>query len=190
MLLALGARVVAFEPQPDCFREMKARCCNRRLSAINAAVGAAPGELPMYIQGNRAVSSLKPDWSRGAESVLRVPVMTLDQAIDLHGLPVFCKIDVEGFEMEALQGLSHPLPYLSLEYHLDPDDIQKTLSCIDYLSRFGALSMNITRGEEAEFAWPDWVDYDAFRDYFPSRAPRTIDCGYGDIFVRTRMRSQ
>ena len=191
VLLAIGARVVAFEPQPDCFREMSARCRNRRLSAINAAVGAAPGELPMYIQGNRAVSSLKPDWSHGAKSVLRVPVITLDQAIDLHGLPVFCKIDVEGFEMEVLKGLSHPLPYLSLEYHLDPDDIQKTLSCIEYLSRFGELSMNITRGEEMEFAWPNWVDYAAFRDHFPARAPgrstaRTATSSYARGCDRSR----
>src|SRR6266571_1892017 len=48
-LLALGARVVAFEPQPSSFREMRARCSpSRRLTAINAAVGAAPGEVPMY----------------------------------------------------------------------------------------------------------------------------------------------
>src|SRR5258708_36158134 len=51
--LVLGTKVVAFEPQPGCFRETKARCSpNRRLTAVNAALGSAPGELPMYICEN------------------------------------------------------------------------------------------------------------------------------------------
>jgi len=35
---------------------------------------------------------------------------------DEYGLPHFCKIDVEGFEEQALAGLSRPLPVLSFEF--------------------------------------------------------------------------
>jgi hypothetical protein len=34
-----GAEVIAFEPQPHCIRELKARCGSRRLTVVNAAVG-------------------------------------------------------------------------------------------------------------------------------------------------------
>jgi hypothetical protein len=55
VFLALGARVVSFEPQPDCYRELKARCSpNRRLTAINAALGAVSGEALIYVSTNRA----------------------------------------------------------------------------------------------------------------------------------------
>jgi FkbM family methyltransferase len=185
--LANGASVVAFEPQPSSFREMKARCSpNRRLTAINAAVGAAPGQLPMYISRRSGATSLVANWAQDVQEVTLVPVTTLDQAIVRYGLPSFCKIDVEGYELEVLKGLSHPLPCITLEYHLTEEDVQKVLDCVDYLSRFGELSMNITLGEEARLDWPEWIPYGSFQDYFPSRAPRSPTCGYGDLFVRIR----
>src|SRR5262245_49393966 len=70
VFLAIGARVVAFEPQPSCFREMKARCGpNRRLQAVNAAVGAAPGELPMYVSRHSGASSLVSNWAHDVQEV-------------------------------------------------------------------------------------------------------------------------
>jgi hypothetical protein len=112
--------------------------------------------------------------------------MTLDQAIDRYGLPQFCKIDVEGWEMEVLRGLSRAIPFITIEYHLNEGGIRKTLDCVDYLSRFGELSINVTLGEEAGFQWSHWIDYNSFQEYFPSRAPRTPTCGYGDLFIRLR----
>jgi FkbM family methyltransferase len=124
VFLALGARVVAFEPQPNCFREMVARCSpNGRLTAINEAVGAIPGELPMYVSRHSGSSSLVAGWSGEIQGVIRVPVTTLDQAIDRFGVPRFCKIDVEGFELEVLKGLSRPIPYVTIEYHHEEKDI-------------------------------------------------------------------
>ena len=41
---------------------------------------------------------------------------TLDTLVAEYGEPAFCKIDVEGFEVEALKGLSRPLRALSFEY--------------------------------------------------------------------------
>jgi FkbM family methyltransferase len=41
---------------------------------------------------------------------------TLDELIGKHGVPVFIKIDVEGFEEAVLQGLSQPVRALSFEF--------------------------------------------------------------------------
>lgn len=184
VFLALGARVVAFEPQPSCFREMKARCGSRRVVAINAALGDEKGELPMYLSKQSGASSLISDWARDVHDTIQVPITTLDQAIDEHGLPQFCKIDVEGYEWEVLKGLSRPLPSLSIEYHHTEKDIEKIFNCVDHLSRFGDLHMNVTRGEGTNFFWSNWISYDSFRKYFPAHAPRTEDCGFGDLFIR------
>ena len=187
VFLALGATVVAFEPQPSIFSEMKARCGpNRRLIATNAALGSAPGELPMYISTRMGASSLVPSWAQDVKDVITVPVTTLDQAIQRHGEPSLCKIDVEGYELEVLKGLTRALRCITLEYHHTESDVKKILECVDYLSQFGELSMNVTLGEEAKFHWPDWITYNVFREYFPSRAPRTATCGYGDLFIRMR----
>jgi FkbM family methyltransferase len=49
------------------------------------------------------------------EASMTVPVTTLDKAIDEFGVPTFCKIHVEGFESDALKGLSKPIPLLALD---------------------------------------------------------------------------
>src|SRR4051794_25269312 len=47
-LLYAGATVVAFEPQPDCMSELKARCGHRpQFTARQAAVGSQVGETTM-----------------------------------------------------------------------------------------------------------------------------------------------
>jgi FkbM family methyltransferase len=68
----------------------------------------------MYISTHNSGSSLIANWIQDAQQVIQVPVMTLDQAIDRYGLPQFCKIDVEGYEMEVLRGLSHAIPFLTI----------------------------------------------------------------------------
>jgi hypothetical protein len=46
-----------------------------------------------------------------------VNVATLDSLIDEFGVPDYAKIDVEGFDLEVLRGLSRPIPLLSFEYN-------------------------------------------------------------------------
>ena len=185
VFLELGARVVAFEPQPDCYRELRARCGRPgRLTALNVAVGAEPGNATLFVSHNRAVSSLRAGWSGSVEAQIQVPIETLDGAIARYGLPNFCKIDVEGFELEVLRGLSRPIPYLTLEYHLDDKDVRKTFDCLEMCGKLATLSLNLSFGEEPGLCWSDWVDLGEFHRRFPERAPRSPTCGYGDLFVK------
>jgi FkbM family methyltransferase len=185
MFLKLGAKVVAFEPQPSCLRETAARCSpTRHLTTVNTAVGAVSGTMPLYVCRHPTGSSLIADWSEDVKEIIHVPVMTLDHAIDRYGLPNFCKIDVEGYELEVIKGLSQRIPTLTLEYHHDEANIRTTLECVHYLSRFGELSINVTLGDETGFHW-DWIDYKTFLERFPTHAPRTPTCGWGDLFIRT-----
>jgi FkbM family methyltransferase len=127
--LALGARVVAIEPQPR-FAALLRRLYGRnpRVTILQTALGAQPGAATLLASTRHpTVSTLNPQWvdeMKRAPSFARVqwdaripvPVIPLDTLIASHGIPAFTKIDVEGYEPEVLRGLTQPLPALSFEY--------------------------------------------------------------------------
>src|SRR5260370_89643 len=73
---------------------------------------------------------------------MSVELTILDALIAAHGLPRFCKIDREGFELEALRGLSTRIDFMTLEYngaHLD-----QPIACLEELTRLGDPRVNFT----------------------------------------------
>ncbi|OWY64728.1 hypothetical protein B7486_45690 [cyanobacterium TDX16] len=185
-LLEAGMRVVAFEPQPGCMYELKARCRDYRgrLADRQCAVGAEPGELTLYVSAIDSHSSLKQNWL-GEESVdeIQVPVITLDQAIAEFEKPDYCKINVEGWEYEVLKGLTQPIPLISFEYHLS--EVDQALACLDYLSRFGLLRINLRAQGRSMFTYQDdGLPLEEFLNLFPDTLRSLKGYSYGDIFVR------
>lgn len=99
----------------------------------------------------RAESFAGVDW----EETVTVPVTTLDALITRHGAPDFCKIDIEGSELAALEGLSTALPLLSFEYI---PATEMTLACIQRLQTLGNYRYNWSVGKEQRLASDVWLN--------------------------------
>lgn len=194
--LALGARVVALEPQPAPMAVLR-RWYGRdpRVTLVEAAVGAAPGRAMLRIDPlNPTVASLSEAWvrqvgaSRGFGSVRwreqrPVEVTTLDALIARHGLPAFTKIDVEGFEAEVLQGLSRPLPALSAEYVTAALD--GAFAVLDRLQTLGSYAFNRSGGESLRLLHSRWRSADEMKEEL-RRLP--AEAGSGDLYARLERR--
>ena len=164
---ALGATVVALEPQPAAFRWLKLRYgWDRRVTLVQAAASEAEGTVTLHVNiANPTVSTASEvfiEASRGAEGwegqhwdeTISVPAITLDALIAKHGAPSFVKIDVEGFEFAVLKGLSRAIPALSFEFTTIQRDIAE--ACLKRLAELGDYRFNVALGESQslEFAEP------------------------------------
>ena len=93
----------------------------------------------------------KVEWDEEIE----VPIVTLDQLIKEHGIPSFCKIDVENLELEVLLGLSTAIPALSIEFFVKTMDT--TLACIDHIETLGNYEYNWSFGESQKLDSKIWI---------------------------------
>ena len=80
--------------------------------------------------------------NRNWDKKVKVPVTTLDELISEYGIPVFCKIDVEGYEVSVLKGLSVPIPYISFEY--SKNLLKEVESCLSHLNKLGNARFNFS----------------------------------------------
>jgi len=192
IFLDIGCPVVAVEPQKECIDYMKKKFIDRsEIIFVQKAIDAEIGEKELFMCPVDYTSSMSQEWisalkqsgrceSYDWKQVAKVPTTTLDELISTHGKPAFCKIDVEGFELNVLRGLTKAIPFLSFEFTQECLDNAK--KCIEYLSSLGNPVFNFSYGELMELVLHKWVETSEMIDLLKTVKERTS----GDIYVRFR----
>jgi FkbM family methyltransferase len=190
----LGARVIALEPHPGMMGWLRRWYGHQpNVTLIEQAVGAEAGKTTLWISRlTPSVSTISREWLTTVQNNRRfagvrwdeqipVDVTTLDALISQYGRPAFCKIDVEGGELEVLQGLSQALPALSFEYI--PANIDTALGCIQRIDQLGHYEYNWRVSEFPRLRSRVWLS-SAEMSTALTRMAR--DDNSGDVYARLR----
>jgi FkbM family methyltransferase len=112
--LSKGYRVVAIEANPELAERARERFAAEihagRLTIVNVAIGDVAGQSEFWVSDDHT------DWSSFDRSIagregarhhpIEVALRPFGQVLNEHGLPRYCKIDIEGSEPACLDALS------------------------------------------------------------------------------------
>jgi FkbM family methyltransferase len=197
LFLRMGARVVAIEPDETNQlilqeRFMKFRFARKPVVIVGKAASDKNTMESMWIDGpGSAVNTLSQKWATtlrgnkarhtyghcGLDFVQHrtVKTTTLDELINLHGRPLFIKIDVEGYELNVIRGLRQPVPYISFEVNL-PEFRSEGLQCVALLGSLAADSkFNYAVDCERGLTLDRWLNSDEFLQVLEKCAESSIE---------------
>ncbi|OFY84084.1 MAG: hypothetical protein A3K10_09680 [Bacteroidetes bacterium RIFCSPLOWO2_12_FULL_31_6] len=190
IFLELGAKVIAIEPQQKCYEKLIKRFGNK-IELVTKGLGEKESVEKLYVSELSAISSfskehievMKEDRFKGTNwnTSVDIEMTTLDTLLDKYGTPVFCKIDVEGYEYDVLKGLSKPLKTISLEY-IVPENLQVLINCINHLNKLGSIECNYSFAEKMNLSLSNWISGKEMLNYIQTK--EFLDTSWGDIYVR------
>ena len=157
-------RTIMVEPLPICVKTLK------RLYSKNSIVKIIPKGLgskntKKILSINKqmpTVSTFAKHWKSGRFSNLtwsektQIQITTLDNLIKKFGDPQYIKIDVEGYELNVLKGLSKKSGIISFE--ITSEFFSDAIKCLKHLKKLSYNSFTFSIGEQKKF-FSDWSDY-------------------------------
>jgi FkbM family methyltransferase len=121
-LVGPAGKVVCFEPDPTNFGILKRNIARHGLTNViaeNAAIAGTTGKLAFNSEGTIGSSLTSLLLRDSVGTTVTVDAMTMADAFERWGVPAFCKIDIEGAEIEVVRNSADLLRRHKLNFALD-----------------------------------------------------------------------
>jgi len=186
-----GCTVIAVEPNPKLVPGLRAKFEGQNVHVVGKAVSdKAEGTVTFYPCATSALSTISKEWveeSRFSAKYrwgkgIEVPCTTVDELVDMFGVPDLIKVDVEGHELAVVTGMSKAYAPISLEWAEEMYD-NANLVCAR-LHEIGYRDFGYTEGSTLlcpPVTYTAWKDSKIHEDIKPDRRKR-----WGDIWAKSK----
>ena len=156
-------KTILIEPLPNCAKYLRKKYSkNKNVKIIQKGLGEKSSEKILMVNKSMpTISTIAKHWKKGRFSKLtwdhqiKIKITTLDNLIKKFGSPKYIKIDVEGYELNVLKGLSKKSGIISFE--ATTEFITNAEKCIKYLKEIGYTKFTFSIGEQRKF-FCDWLN--------------------------------
>ena len=128
-----AATIYAFEPNPSVFQKLAKHYAEKnKIVCINSGIGSDSGKMTFYVNRNSGTSSFLPPTDFHMNNIAshtvtptEVDIVKIDDVMKTHRIDHIdvLKLDIEGFEIEAMKGISnlkHKISLIFAEVNLIP----------------------------------------------------------------------
>ena len=181
-------KVLMIEPLPKCVEQLKLKFKdNKDIKILQKALGKKKGNINLMINSKvPTLSTMSDHWKKGRfsnqiwDSEILVEVTTLDELIKTYGLPSYIKIDVEGYELDVLMGLTQKAGIISFEF--TSEFLDHSINCLNYLQKIGYEEFNFSLGERRKF-YSSWRNQNSLVEILKNEI-KNDKLLWGDIYCR------
>jgi len=181
-------KAIMVEPLPQCVDQLKLKFKEKtNIEILQKAVGKTKGNMTLEINTKMpTTSTMAKHWKSGRfsnekwDQKITVEMTTLDHLIKIYGEPNYIKIDVEGFELDVLLGLSKKVGIISFEF--TSEFLDQSINCLNHLEKIGYKKYNFSIGERRKF-FSEWSNIDDLMRQLKSEIQKD-KLLWGDIYCK------
>lgn len=168
IFLKFKAKIICVEPQPDCLKKLNKKFGqNKNVVVVPFGASNIHSKLKLYTsQASSENATFSEKWRKEGrfkqeiwQETDLINVVTLDDLINQYGIPRFCKIDVEGYEYNVIQGLSSNKIYC-ISFEFSYEFLNDAINCCQYLQRLGYNKFNFSIESNYDLELAEYQGYE------------------------------
>ena len=178
-------KIIAVEASSHTFRKLSRQTrFIKNIESVNKAVTDAKGIIDFFHAKHNLFSTTNNNWLNNKDmrfyglqyTTITAQCISIDELIQLYGIPSLIKIDVEGGEFNTIKSLTSKVDTLCFEWTSEAESI--THNCLDYLETIGFTEFFIQMHDNYLFRpkSDDYVDKNTVMDTL-SKKQKMIDWG-------------